>query len=80
MSDITVKDHVREITFTKVEEQVKAQTAQNIIDNSIAYNLQWMDTALKYMEISKDNKNAVGEKVVSYLHILEAEMRRYYDL
>lgn len=69
-----------EITFTKIEEQIKARTAQHIIDDSINYNLQWMDTILKYMEISKDNKNAVGEKVVSYLHILEAELRRYYDL
>lgn len=69
-----------EITFTKVEEQIKAQTVQNILDNSIGYNLQWMDTILKYMEISRDNKNAVGEKVVSYIHILEAEFRRYYDL
>ena len=68
------------IEIKKVEEQSKAQTAQNIIDDSINYNLQWMDTILKYMEVSKDDKNAVGEKVVSYLHILEAEFRRYYDL
>ena len=67
-------------TLKEIEQQTKAQTAQTIIDNSIGYNLQWMDTALKYMEISKDDKNAVAEKVVSYLHILEAEMRRYYDL
>ena len=68
------------IEIKKVEELDKAQTAQNILDNSIGYNLQWMDTILKYMDISKDNKNAVGENVVSYLHILEAEFRRYYDL
>ena len=68
------------IEIKKVEEQDKAQTAQNILDNSIGYNLQWMDTIHKYMDISRDNKNAVGEKVVSYLHILEAEFRRYYDL
>ena len=54
--------------------------AQNFLDNCIGYNLQWMDTILKYMEVSKDDKNAVGEKVVSYLHILEAEFRRYYGL
>lgn len=71
---------MNEAVIKEIEKQTKAQTAQNIIDNSISYNLQWMDTALKYMEISRDNKNAVAEKVVSYLHILEAEMRRYYDI
>ena len=71
---------MNETVIKEIEKQTKAQTAQNILDNSIGYNLQWMDTILKYMEISTDNKNAVGEKVVSYLHILEAEFRRYYDL
>lgn len=71
---------MNETVVKEIERQTKSQTAQNILDNSISYNLQWMDTILKYMEISKDNKNAVGEKVVSYIHILEAEFRRYYDL
>lgn len=64
----------------EIEKQTKVQTAQNILDNSISYNLQWMDVILKYMDISRDNKNAVAEKVITYIHILEAEMRRYYDL
>ena len=63
-----------------IDQKVKAETAQNLINNAVGYNLQWMDSILKYMEVSKDDKNAVGEKVVSYLHIIEAEMRRYYDL
>ena len=63
-----------------IDQKVKAETAQNLINNAVGYNLQWMDSILKYMEVSKDNKLAVGEKVVSYLHIIEAEMRRYYDL
>ena len=54
--------------------------AQNFLDNCIGYNLQWMATILDHMKISKDDKNAVSEKIVSYLHILEAEFRRYYDL
>lgn len=69
-----------ETEIKELENQIKAQTAQTILDNSIDYNLQWMDIILKYMEISKDNKNAIAEKVITYLHILEAEMRRYYDL
>ena len=71
---------MNETELKEIEKQTKAQIAQNILDNSIGYNLQWMDTILKYMYISKDNKNAVSEKVVSYIHILEAEFRRYYDL
>lgn len=56
------------------------EQAQNFLDNCIGYNLQWMDTILDHMKLSKDDKNAVGEKVISYLHILEAEFRRYYNL
>lgn len=56
------------------------EQAQNFLDNCIGYNLQWMDTILDHMKLSKDDKNAVGERVISYLHILEREFRRYYDL
>lgn len=50
------------------------------INLCVNYNLEWIDTILKSMNVDPDNKDKVSEVVVVYLHMIEADARRKYDL
>lgn len=62
------------------ESKTETGLNSNFVNNCICYNLQWLGTILKGTGTDTSDKIAVGQKVTTYLHMIEAEARRYYDI
>lgn len=62
------------------EERTETGLNSNFVTNCIGYNLQWLDTILRDTGTDASDKISVGQKVTTYLHMIEAEARRYYDI
>ncbi len=65
----------------QIEEKLDEERAKYFIDNCIAYNVQWMESILEHNKINiRDDKTAVSQKIACYLHMIEAELRRSFDV
>lgn len=63
------------------DQTIKDERCQYYIDNCIGYNIQWMENILRQNEVVlQRDKTKAAQMIASYLHMLEGEMRRYFDL
>lgn len=66
--------------LSQIEEKLDEERAQHFVDNCIAYNVQWMEKILKRQKVDLNDKTAVSQKCTVYVHMIENEIRRYFDL
>ena len=65
--------------FSKMIDAVIEEDRQAyFVDTCISYNVQWMERILKHTDLN--DKTAVSQKIACYLHMIEAELRRSFDV
>lgn len=61
-----------------IDEKVEEESTAYFVNNCLAYNVQWMERILKHTDLN--DKTAVSQKIACYLHMIEAELRRSFDV
>ena len=64
----------------EISKKLEEERAQYFVDTCITYNVQWMEAILSHNSVDLHDKHAVAEKITVYLHMLEAELRRSFDV
>ena len=64
----------------QIDEKVEEESTAYFVNNCLAYNVQWMEKILKRQKVDLNDKTAVSQKCTVYVHMIENEIRRYFDL